>query len=64
MTVHDRVHNSPPPVPNLSQANPFHVHPSYTNKHSNISLPFTAVFQVVSFLQVTPLNLHMYVTSP
>ena len=64
MIVHDRVHNSPPPVPNLSQINPFHAHPSYLNKPSNISLPPTAVFQEVSFLQVTPPNLYMYVTSP
>ena len=42
MIVHDRVHDSPPPVPNLSQINPFHAHPSYLKK-PNISLPSTAV---------------------
>jgi hypothetical protein len=53
--VHYRIHNSPPPVPVLSQRNPVHG-PSYFLKiHFNIILPSMGwVSQVVAFPLVSP----------
>jgi len=38
LKVHYRIHNSPPPVPNLNQINPVHGPPNSLNIHFNIIL--------------------------
>jgi hypothetical protein len=55
--AHHRVHNSPPPVPILSQINPIHIPKPYFPK-------IRLVFLVVSSLQASQLKCCMHISPP
>jgi len=64
LKFHDRIHNSPPPIPILSLIKSVHFPLIQFLIHFNITLPSMSGSSSGSFLQVSPPKLCIHLTSP